>query len=52
MKQAKRERKFGKGSFACRRCGRHDGVIRRYNLMYCRQCMREVAKDLGFKKYS
>ena len=24
MKQAKRERKFGKGSFACRRCGRHD----------------------------
>jgi small subunit ribosomal protein S14 len=52
MKVKKRERKFGKGSRACRRCGRHDGLIRRYGLLYCRQCFREVAKKLGFKKYS
>lgn len=46
-----RERKFGKGSRACRRCGARDGLIRRYDLMLCRRCFREVAKELGFKKY-
>lgn len=44
--------KFGKGTIACRNCGRHDGVIRKYGLNYCRQCFREVAKELGFKKYN
>ena len=52
MKPVKKKRKFGRGSRVCRRCGRHGGVIRRYNLYYCRQCFREVAKKLGFKKYS
>ena len=52
MKTTKKERKFGKGSRSCRRCGRHGGLIRRYGLYYCRQCFREVAKKLGFKKYS
>jgi small subunit ribosomal protein S14 len=52
MKVKKRERKFGKGSRMCRRCGRHDGLIRKYGLYYCRQCFREVGKKLGFKKYS
>lgn len=51
MKQIKKVRKFGQGSRACRRCGRHGAVIRKYDLMYCRQCFREVAKKLGFKKY-
>ena len=51
MKSVKRIRKFGKGVYICRRCGRTDGVIRKYGLMYCRQCFREVGKDLGFKKY-
>jgi len=50
-KQKKRERKFGKGVYVCRRCGRRGGIIRMYGLMYCRQCMREVARSLGFKKY-
>ncbi|MFQ6010166.1 MAG: 30S ribosomal protein S14 [Candidatus Aenigmatarchaeota archaeon] len=45
-------RKHGKGKYRCRRCGRSGGVIRKYGLMHCRQCMREVAKKLGFKKYS
>ncbi|MFP3240930.1 MAG: 30S ribosomal protein S14, partial [Caldivirga sp.] len=26
-------------------------VIRRYGLMLCRRCFREVAPQLGFKKY-
>jgi small subunit ribosomal protein S14 len=51
MKQKKKERKFGIGSRECRRCGKHGGLIRKYNLYYCRQCFREVAKKLGFKKY-
>ncbi len=46
-----KERKFGKGAIRCVRCGRHQGVIRRYGLNLCRQCFREVAKELGFKKY-
>ncbi len=43
--------KFGKGSRPCRRCGSYGPVIRRYGLNLCRQCFREVAKQLGFKKY-
>ena len=44
-------RKYGKGRTICRRCRRTGGVIRKYGLYYCRQCMREVAKSVGFKKY-
>ncbi len=46
------KRKFGRGSRACRICGRHDGVINKYGLLYCRQCFRENARNLGFKKYN
>mgnify|MGYP006269617127 CR=1 FL=1 len=52
MKAQRKERRFGKAKYVCRRCGRTGAVIRKYGLMYCRQCMREVARDLGFKKYS
>ncbi|HIQ32566.1 MAG TPA: 30S ribosomal protein S14 [Methanothermococcus okinawensis] len=35
----------------CRRCGRKvRGLIRKYGLYLCRQCFREVAPQLGFKK--
>lgn len=51
MKPVKKQRKFGVGSRRCRRCGRHGALVRKYGLMYCRQCIREVAKALGFKKY-
>lgn len=38
---------------ACRRCGKtNGGIITRQNLNYCRQCFREVAEKLGFKKYN
>lgn len=52
MKSVKKVRKFGKAAYRCRRCNRTGAVIRKYGLMYCRQCMREVAKGLGFKKYN
>ncbi|HPR42336.1 MAG TPA: 30S ribosomal protein S14 [Candidatus Methanofastidiosa archaeon] len=43
---------YGRGSRICRRCGSHGPVIRRYGLMICRRCFREVAPKIGFKKYS
>ena len=52
MKMEKKKRVYGRGSRCCRRCGRRGGLIRKYDLCYCRQCFREVAKELGFKKYS
>ena len=50
-KRAPRKKKFGKGSRPCRRCGQYDSVIRKYDLNLCRQCFRELASTLGFKKY-
>ncbi len=47
-----KERTTGKALYMCRRCGRYGGVINKYGLMYCRQCFREVAKKMGWKKYS
>jgi ribosomal protein S14 len=49
--QTKTERKFGKGSRPCRRCGSYGSLIRAYGLNLCRQCFREIASDLGFRKY-
>ncbi len=47
-----KKRKFGKSTRRCRKCGRAGlGVIAKYNLYYCRQCFREEARKLGFKKY-
>jgi len=48
----KKQRRFGKGSRPCRRCGAYGPVIRRYGLNLCRQCFREVAPKLGFRKLS
>ena len=42
---------FGRGANECRRCGRKRGLIRKYGIYLCRQCFREVAAELGFKKY-
>ncbi len=47
-----KERKFGRGSRKCKRCGRFGAHIQKYGINLCRQCFREVAKDIGFKKYS
>ncbi|MDI6721662.1 MAG: 30S ribosomal protein S14 [Candidatus Aenigmarchaeota archaeon] len=45
------KRKYGKGSRKCVKCGSMDGIVRKYNLMYCRRCFREVASQIGFHKY-
>jgi small subunit ribosomal protein S14 len=36
---------------ACRRCGRKQGLVSKYDIYLCRQCFREVARSMGFKKY-
>jgi len=43
---------FGRGARECIRCGVYTGLVRKYRLFICRHCFREVAPDLGFKKYS
>jgi len=47
-----RIRKFGISVKKCGRCGRVGGHIGQYNLDLCRQCFREIAEEIGFKKYS
>lgn len=47
-----RDRKIGVVSQRCRRCGRFGAHIRQYGLDLCRQCFREIAEEIGFKKYS
>lgn len=44
-------RNAGKGSRICRVCGHKNGLIRKYDLNICRQCFRENAEKIGFKKY-
>ena len=41
----------GKGNRICRFCGSARGLIRSYKLNICRRCFREVAEDIGFRKY-
>lgn len=45
-------RKFGVAAYKCEVCGRHGAHISSYNLNLCRHCFRELAVELGFKKYS
>ena len=49
---APKERKHGINLFRCRRCGRTKAHILKYGLGICRQCFRETAVDLGFKKFN
>jgi len=45
------EKKFGRGANECRRCGRQQGLVRKYDIYLCRQCFREMAPKMGFEKY-
>lgn len=36
----------------CERCGRRRSIVRRYGLHLCRQCFRDKAEELGFRKFS
>ncbi|MCQ4152828.1 MAG: 30S ribosomal protein S14 [Archaeoglobi archaeon] len=46
-----RTKKFGRGANQCKRCGRKRALVRKYGIYLCRQCFREKAMELGFKKY-
>lgn len=48
---APKERKTGRSLKRCKRCGRIRGHIDKYGLSLCRQCFREIAEKIGFKKY-
>ena len=47
-----KQRKYGRTTKKCRRCGGPGGHIGKYGLNLCRNCFREIATSLGFKKYS
>lgn len=47
-----KDRKIGIAAKKCERCGRFGAHIKSYGLNLCRQCFREVATEIGFKKYS
>lgn len=46
-----KERKFGIAVKKCERCGRFGAHISSYGLHLCRQCFRDIAGEIGFKKY-
>ncbi len=46
------EKKTSRGGItACKRCGRKQSIIRKYDIYLCRQCFRELAPEMGFEKY-
>jgi len=47
-----KERKIGIAAKKCERCGRFGAHIKSYGLNLCRHCFREIAEEIGFKKYS
>ena len=47
-----KERTTGIARFKCERCGRYGARVGQYGLNFCRQCFREIAEEIGFKKYS
>lgn len=49
---APKKRTCGKNLVKCRRCGRRGGHISAYGVGLCRQCFRDNALKIGFKKYS
>ncbi len=49
---APKKRICGTGLRKCKRCGRNRGHIRKYHIGMCRQCFREIATSIGFKKFS
>jgi small subunit ribosomal protein S14 len=49
---APKKRTTGSMLKKCKRCGRTGAHISKYGIHLCRQCFRETAKKMGFKKYS
>jgi small subunit ribosomal protein S14 len=46
-----KDRSCGINKKHCCRCGRTRAHIDKYGLNLCRQCFREVASKIGFKKF-
>ena len=46
-----KDRSTGRTKTKCTRCGKFSSHIHKYGLHLCRQCFREMADELGFKKY-
>ena len=36
----------------CRDTGRKQGLVTKYDIWLCRQSFREMAREMGFRKYS
>lgn len=49
---APKKRTCGISAKKCRRCGRVGSHIGKYGIHLCRQCYRQVACKIGFKKYN
>lgn len=49
---APKKRSCGIAKKRCSRCGRIGGHIDKYGVDLCRQCFREIATKIGFKKYN
>lgn len=47
-----KNRSCGKSLKKCNRCGSISGHISKYTLGLCRQCFREIATNIDFKKFS
>lgn len=47
-----KDRKFGVAARKCEKCGRFGAHISSYGIHLCRHCFRELAVELGFKKFS
>ncbi len=47
-----KDRAFGKGIKQCENCWSTRGHISKYGINLCRQCFRQFAERIGFKKYS
>ena len=47
-----KEKELGIAARKCEKCGRFGAHIKSYGLNLCRHCFREIAVEIGFKKYS
>ena len=47
-----KERTMGIAAKKCERCERYGAHIKSYGLNLCRHCFRDIAEEIGFRKYS
>jgi small subunit ribosomal protein S14 len=52
MVQLKEKKRLYGAVFGCERCGQMRSMMRYHGLHMCRQCFRDAAKSMGFRKYT